>query len=114
MNLLNVYLLRVGNNHFVLSNVRGKAMQILSVPPPIITNALHQDAAAKAVPHVQAAAPLIQNAVAPPPKSEKFNQTRSGKDRDKGGDPDEDRPESDDKDDNKKEGENGNTINIRV
>lgn len=56
-------------------------MQIPSMPPPIVTNALPQDVVAKAVPGMQATAPLIQTAVSPTPKSEKFNQTRRNKDR---------------------------------
>ena len=61
-------------------------MQIPSIPPPIVTNTLPQDIVAKAVPNMQAAPPLVQRAVDPAPKSEKFNQTRSNKDRSKGGD----------------------------
>jgi hypothetical protein len=60
-------------------------MQIPSIPPPIVTNTLAQDVVAKAVPNVQAAPPLMQRAIDPSPKSEKFNQTRSNKDRAKGG-----------------------------
>ena len=81
-------------------------MQIPSIPPPVITNALPQDVVAKAVPNAQAMAPLVQNAVAPPPKSEKFNQSRSNKDRNKDGD----NLESD-KD---KQGKDGSSVNIRV
>ena len=60
-------------------------MQIPSIPAPIVTNILPQDVVNKAVPNVQAAPPLLQNAVDPSRKSEKFNQTRSNKDRAKGG-----------------------------
>jgi len=81
-------------------------VQIPSIPPPVITNALPQDVVAKAVPNAQAMAPLVQNAVAPPPKSEKFNQSRSNKDRNKDGD----NLESD-KD---KQGKDGSSVNIRV
>jgi hypothetical protein len=60
-----------------------KRMQIPSIPPPIVTNALPQDIAAKAVPNTQAMAPLVQNAVDPAPKSEKFNEIRRNKEKTK-------------------------------
>jgi hypothetical protein len=74
-------------------------MQIPSIPPPIVTNTLPQDIVAKAVPNMQAAPPLVQRAIDPSPKSEKFNQTRSNRDRSKGGDhsPGEDDDPKDDK-----------------
>ena len=81
-------------------------MQIPSIPPPIVTNSLPQDVTAKAVPNIQAMAPLVQNAVAPTPKSEKFNQSRSNKDKAK----------SSDKNNHKgnKEDDRGSSVNIRV
>jgi hypothetical protein len=81
-------------------------MQIASVPPPIVTNnALPQDVAAKAVPNMQATAPLIQNSVAPSPKSEKFGKDRDqkGRNRDRN---DERGKEGDDKEEH--------SVNIRV
>jgi hypothetical protein len=81
-------------------------MQIPSVPPPILTNALPQDVAAKAVPNVQAAAPLIQNAVAQAPKGEKSDQRKDHKNRDKDRNGDDKGKEAQDK----KDGH----VNIRV
>ena len=60
-------------------------MQVPSIPPPIVTNVLPQDVVTKVVSNVQAVAPLLQNAVAPTPKTEKSNQSRSNKERAKGG-----------------------------
>jgi len=55
-------------------------MDVTSVPPPIIVNnTLPQDIAAKAVPNAQAMVPLVQNAVDPAPKTEKFNAARRDK-----------------------------------
>ncbi len=79
-------------------------MQVPSVPLPIVTNALPQEAVAKAVPNVQAMAPLLANAVAPAPKSEKSNQSRGNKDRKKEENPD----GGGDK------GNRGGSVNIRV
>ena len=83
-------------------------MQIPSIPPPIVSNALPQDVVSKAVPNIQAMAPLVQNAVAPTPKAEKFNRTRDDNDRSKGrrGDHRDDAEEAD------KEG--GHAVNIEV
>jgi hypothetical protein len=54
-------------------------MQVPSVPPPVVATALPQEIAAKAVPHMQAAAPLLQTAVTPTPKDEKLNSVRRDK-----------------------------------
>ncbi|MDD4615935.1 MAG: hypothetical protein PHW76_02305 [Alphaproteobacteria bacterium] len=51
-------------------------MQIPSIPPPVITNMLPQDIATKAVSSPQAVAPLIQTAITPTPKAEKFLDAR--------------------------------------
>jgi hypothetical protein len=85
-------------------------MQIPSIPPPIIANALPQDVAAKAVPNTQAMAPLVQHAVEPTPKSEKFNEVRrnkdrSGKNRNEGKRPD---------DDDEKDKKGDHSVNIRI
>ena len=83
-------------------------MQVPSIPLPIIANALPQDIAAKAVPHAQAVAPLVQNAVAPTPKSEKFNAVRPNKDK-----PRKDRGEKgDQREEDDKEGDH--SFNIRI
>jgi hypothetical protein len=59
-------------------------MQIPSVPPPIVTsNSVTQDVVAKAVPVVQVAAPLSATAVTQAPKSEKSNQNRGSKDKER-------------------------------
>ncbi len=85
-------------------------MQIPSIPPPIVANTLPQDVAIKAVPVMQAMAPLVQNPVIPSSKSEKFN--------DKGNSKNQDRHAKDKSDDN--EGnhgdcdERGNNLNIRI
>ncbi|MDR3451023.1 MAG: hypothetical protein P4M15_14995 [Alphaproteobacteria bacterium] len=84
-------------------------MQIASVPPPLMTNALPQDMAAKAVPNLQAMAPLVQNAVDPSPKSEKNSHSRSNHDRGKGGG----RGEGGDAK-NGKTDKRGGSVNIRV
>ena len=81
-------------------------MQIPSVPPALI-NPLPQDVAAKAVPALSAAPALIQRAIDPAPKSEKFNQTRNNRDRAKGGD----HPDSNGK--GKKDGRGG-SVNLKV
>ncbi len=51
-------------------------MQVPSIPPPVVANTLPQDIAAKAVPSPQAVTPLVQTAVAPTPKAEKFVDAR--------------------------------------
>jgi hypothetical protein len=88
-------------------------VQVPSIPPPIVTNAQPQDVAAKAVPSIQALAPLVHNPVVETPKSENFNETRSNKDRNKGRDG---RKDPSDEDDAKKgDGDSrGNSLNIRV
>jgi len=60
-------------------------MQIPSVPPPLITNPLPQDIAAKTVTHVQAVAPLEQRAISPSERYEKSHQNRNNQDKNKGG-----------------------------
>jgi hypothetical protein len=83
-------------------------MQVPSIPTPIVTNALPQDIAAKAVPHTQAVAPLVKNAIAPTPKSEKFNEIRGNRDKPKGNrGENKNRREEDDK-------EGNHSVNIRV
>jgi len=54
-------------------------MQVPPVPPPVVASPLPQDIAAKAVPHAQAAAPLVQNSVQPTAKPEKFNAVNRDK-----------------------------------
>jgi hypothetical protein len=84
-------------------------MDVTSVPPPIIVNnTLPQDIAAKAVPNAQAMVPLVQNAVDPAPKTEKFNAARRDKNnsrnaRDDKETPDEENDKSDD-----------HSVNIRI
>ncbi len=57
-------------------------------PGPILPNVATQDVVAKTTPAIQAqaAATIIQRAVDPSPKSDKGGQTRSNRDRAKGGD----------------------------
>jgi len=87
-------------------------MQVPSVPPPIVTNnVLPQDVVSKAVPNVQAMAPLIANAVAPSPKSEKSNQSRSNKNRDSSSEDHHPDPDTDGPDDKNKR---GGSVNIRI
>ncbi len=83
-------------------------MQIPPIPPPVTANPLSHDVTTKAVPNIQAMAPLVQNAVAPTPKSEKFNQTRDNKDKSRGerGDEREQRKDKQEKDEH--------AVNIRV
>ena len=78
-------------------------MQIPSVPPPIVTNTLPQDVVNKAVPNLQALAPLTPDPVTASPKSEKSNQSRSNGERRKNGD----RGEGG-------KGKRGGSVNIRV
>ena len=89
-------------------------MQIPSIPPPIITNPLPQEAVAKAVTVIQTAAPLLQKAVTQAPKSEKFNETR--RDKKQGGDeePDTGHKESRADKEDGAEGNRGQTVNISV
>jgi hypothetical protein len=83
-------------------------MQVPSIPPPIVANTLPQDIAAKAVPHAQAVAPLVQNAVEPTQKSEKFNAVRRSKDKTKNN-----RGENrDQREEDNKEGDH--SVNIRI
>ena len=82
-------------------------MQIPPIPPPV-GHALPQDVVTKAVPHVQAMAPLIQNAVDPAAKAEKFNETRSNKDKSKNR-RDNERPRREDG-----EEKDAHTVNISV
>ena len=79
-------------------------MQIPTIPPPIITNALPQDITAKVVPNVQAAA-LLADAVAPPPKGERSNQSRTNNERTE---------ERRKKGDRGEKGKRGSSVNIRV
>ncbi len=58
-------------------------MQVPSVPPPIVTSALPQDVAAKAVPTAQAVAPLVSTAVDPSHKDEIFKQVERDKNKPK-------------------------------
>ncbi|MDD3371864.1 MAG: hypothetical protein PHE27_08595 [Alphaproteobacteria bacterium] len=82
-------------------------MQVPTLPPPVVANTLPQDIASKAVPHTQAVAPLVQNAVEPTPKSEKFNSVRRDKgQKNKRGD-DQNMPEEDQKEDD-------HSVNIRI
>jgi len=60
-------------------------MQVPSIPPPIVTNTLPQDIAAKAVPTAQAVAPLVQRAIDPAHKDEMFNTVQQPKDKPKKG-----------------------------
>ena len=80
-------------------------MQVPTIPPPIIASALPQDVVTKAVPNVQAMAPLVQNAVDPTPKAEK---STSYKEKEKGRNPR--RDQSDDKERPK----DGHAVNISV
>jgi len=77
-------------------------MQVPSIPPPIVANTVPQELAAKAVPTTQAVAPIVQNAVDPSHKTERFNEAvRREKDKqrkNRGNQPDEDK-EDDKKDD---------------
>jgi hypothetical protein len=109
MKQLNVYLLRICNNQSAILIVWGvECMQVPSIPIPVIANALPQDIAAKAVPNTQAMAPLVQNAIDPTHKDEKFNEVRRKKDdsKDKRGDKRGQREEDD------KEGDH--SVNIRI
>ena len=83
-------------------------MQIPPIPPPITAHALPQDVTTKAVPNIQAMAPLVQNAVAPTPKAEKFYQTRDNKNKSRGG-----RDQGGDQSKEKEEGDE-HAVNIRV
>jgi hypothetical protein len=76
-------------------------MQVTSLPTPVIPNAMPQEAVAKTMPNVvaQASPPLIQRAVDPSSKAERGQQSRSNRDKAKGGG---------------KEGERGRSINFRV
>ena len=86
-------------------------MQIASIPPPILTSVLPQDAANKAVPNVQAVAPLLPSAVNPAAKTEKFRQTRGNKDRSKdGGGYGDDRHQGE----TEEEGKEEHSVNISV
>ena len=78
-------------------------MQIASVPPPIVTAPLAQEVALKIAASIQAVPPLVQRAVAPPPKAERSPKNRSNKDREKGSSPN----------DGKGEGRGG-SVNIKV
>lgn len=62
-------------------------MQVTPVPVPVLPNALPQETVAKTAAPVlaQAAAPVIQRAIDPSPKSERGQQSRSNGDRAKGG-----------------------------
>ncbi len=76
-------------------------MQVPPLQAPVVTTALPQEAAAKAMPQVQAqaVAPLTQRAVDPAPRSERGNQSRSNTEKrsgDGGG------------------GKRGGSVNIRV
>ncbi|MGB9153411.1 MAG: hypothetical protein WCD70_10035 [Alphaproteobacteria bacterium] len=84
-------------------------MQIPSIPPPIVTNALSQDVVARAVPNVQAAQPILQNAVAATLKSEKSTDSRSNNDKGRGG-KERDQREDDESPDDKR----GQSVNISV
>lgn len=92
----------------ILVVTEAERMQVPSIPIPIVPNALPQDIAAKAVPNTQAMAPLVQNAVDPTPKSEKFNEVRRKKDEPK------DRREGrkDQREEDDKEGDH--TVNISI
>jgi len=82
-------------------------MQVPPVPPPVIASPLPQDIASKAVPHTQAVTPLVQNAIQPTAKPEKFNAVnRDKKQKNEGG------RKSDDTDEKDKEGEH--SVNIRI
>ncbi|MDR3423814.1 MAG: hypothetical protein P4M13_01875 [Alphaproteobacteria bacterium] len=89
-------------------------MQIASTPPPIVTNALPQDVVAKAVPNIQAMVPLIANAVAPSPKSEKFNQVRGDKEKRNREDHAERGEEDDPENGASSDGDRGKSVNISV
>ena len=83
-------------------------MQIPSIPPPIMNAPMTQEVVVRTAATVQAAPPIIERAIDPSPKSEKFNQTGRGRDgsnrqrRDEG--------EPDKKDPN----ERGQSINLHV
>ncbi len=85
-------------------------MQIPSIPPPIVTNTLPQDVAAKAVPVIQAAAPLAHNPVLPGAKADKFSDKGGDKDRHKRH-PGQQTGENGESDENN---ERGGSLNIRV
>lgn len=83
-------------------------MQVPSVPPPLITNTLPQDVATKAAPNAQAIAPIVQRAVDPTPKTEKFNDLTRNRDkskRDRG-------QEREERGENDKESDH--SVNIRI
>ncbi|MFA5041619.1 MAG: hypothetical protein WC464_08310 [Bdellovibrionales bacterium] len=83
-------------------------MQVPSVPPPIFTNTLPQDVAAKAVPNAQAVAPLVPRAVDPAHKDERFNEVRRKEEKPK--------DSRGNKKDQKDEGneEEDHSVNIRI
>jgi hypothetical protein len=85
-------------------------MQIASIPPPILTASLPQEVANKAVPNVQAVAPLLQSAVNPTAKTDKFRQTRNNQERSKGRGYNRDHPASEEKKDDK----DGHSVNFSV
>jgi hypothetical protein len=63
-------------------------MQVTPLPtPPVVANALPQEAVAKTIPHVQAqaSAPLIQRSIDPSTKGDRGHHARSNGDRAKGG-----------------------------
>jgi hypothetical protein len=84
-------------------------MQVPSIPPPIVANTVPQELASKAVPNTQAVAPLVQHAVDPTHKTERFNEVvRREKDKHKkerGKEPDQDKEDD-------KEGDHAVNISI--
>ncbi|MFA4995269.1 MAG: hypothetical protein WC521_08220 [Bdellovibrionales bacterium] len=83
-------------------------MQVPPIPPPLIAAPLPQEAATKAVPNSQAVAPLIQHAVDPTKKTERFNEVRHDKEKPK---KDQGKKDEQDKEDDQ---EGDHAVNIRI
>jgi len=81
-------------------------MQVPPVPTVIVPGVQPQDTVARALPNIQAqaAAPLLQRAIDPSPRSDGGARTRNNKDRAKGGG----------KDGGGDQGGRGGSVNIRV